>query len=42
MIIFTKNINTGKENTCHSIATGEHNKKKNGEMEKVKKGKVRE
>ena len=35
MIIFTKNINTGGKNTCHSMAIGEH-KKKNGKKEKVK------
>ena len=29
-----------KKNTCHSIAIDELNQKKNGEMEKVKKGKL--
>ena len=31
-----------RKNTCHSIAFGEHNKKKNWEMEKIKKRKARE
>ena len=41
VIIFIKNINTEGKNTSHSMAIGEHNKKMETWMGKVKKSKLK-